>query len=656
MNTNTTRKVVAIATALITATGLWAYLSTVQPGGVNVFEWLSAALFGILFGWIGFSFAVATIGFFHLRNGVDRPSAPLDEQGAGELPTCAVLVPVYNESPEDVFARIEAMHRDLTRLNANESFEFYVLSDSTDHEKWLTEQYVWSEVMQRLGSQAKIYYRHRAENVGRKAGNIADFCCRWSGNHKLMIILDADSLMAGATMIEMVRRMAADPKLGILQVPPTPIGRRSLFARLQQFSAHAYGSVFVRGFDRWAGDQGNYWGHNAILRIDAFRDHCDLPTLPGEAPLGGAILSHDFVEAALMVAADWKVRLADDLGGSYEECPTTLADYAQRDLRWCQGNLQHSRLIISDGFRLPSRLHFASGVMSYVSSPLWIAFTLACIAGWIADGSADNVSAFQQLGQLGLFATAMLMLLIPKAYGWMITRQRRATDLAERQNLTGSILVEVLMSILLSPIMAILHTRFVIATLRGRKIQWNAQQRDEHGVTLAEAARQGAGYTITGILLTGLLYYANPAMLIWFTPILAGLLFAIPLIMALGSQAAGSSLLRWQLLSIPEEITPPQLTADFAIAHAANQAATAGQAGRLFRKVLDDPGFFTIHCRVLKASDADRPLSLAERNETRQAAETDPDMIPMRDRAKVLSDTALLKELHVHTQLIAQSA
>lgn len=337
MSISMTRKCIALATFAITALGLWAYVTTIQTGGANVFEWIGAVLFGILFGWIAFSFAVATIGFLNLWN--NPPTVrelPEDPETNAQLPSCAILVPVYNESPEDVFARVEAMYRDLVRLDAQDSFEFYVLSDSTDHEKWLAEQWVWSTVMQRLGSKAKIYYRHRSENIGRKAGNIADFCTRWSGNHQYMVILDADSLMAGETLVEMVRRINADPKLGILQVPPIPIGRQSIFARLQQFSAHAYGNVFVRGFSRWAGDQGNYWGHNAIIRIDAFRDHCDLPVLPGVAPLGGAILSHDFVEAALMVAANWKVKLADDLGGSYEECPTTLADYAQRDLRWCQ--------------------------------------------------------------------------------------------------------------------------------------------------------------------------------------------------------------------------------------------------------------------------------------------------------------------------------
>ncbi|MCC9603575.1 glucans biosynthesis glucosyltransferase MdoH [Stieleria sp. JC731] len=657
MNTSMTRQGIAITTIAITSFGMWAYVRTIQVGGTNVFEWVGAILFGILFGWIAFSFSVATIGVIHLlREKRSNANVKSTRAAAEELNSCAVLVPVYNESPEDVFARVEAMYRDLMRLNATKHFEFYVLSDSTDHEKWLAEQWVWSEMMKRLGSQARVYYRHRSENIGRKAGNIADFCTRWSGNHQFMVILDADSLMSGETLVEMVRRMSADPKLGILQVPPIPIGRQSLFARLQQFSAHAYGAVFVRGFDRWAGDQGNYWGHNAIIRIDAFRDHCDLPVLPGVAPLGGAILSHDFVEAALMVAANWKVRLADDLGGSYEECPTTLADYAQRDLRWCQGNLQHSRLILSSGFRLPSRLHFASGVMSYVSSPLWIAFTIACIAGWLLDGAAENVGVVAAYGQLALFAAAMLMLLVPKIYGLAITAKTQRDEERSKRKLTASVCVEAAMSILISPIMALLHTRFVIATLRGKKIQWNAQQRDEHGVTLMDAFRQGLGFTLAGIAITTMVYLANPALLIWFLPIVTGLLLAIPLIMLLGSQAAGKVLARWGVLSIPEEIKPLQLSRDFATALTANQKAMAGQSGRLFRRVLDDPGFFRIHCRVLKASDADRPLSSEDRLQTQEIAEADLEKIPVSERAKVLSDTELLKQLHVQSQLMAQSA
>ncbi|MCX7900639.1 MAG: glucans biosynthesis glucosyltransferase MdoH, partial [Methylocystis sp.] len=223
----------------------------------------------------------------------------------------------------------------------------------------------------------RVFYRNRPENTARKSGNIADFCRQWGGRYRYMIVLDADSLMSGTTLIEMVRRMEADPRLALLQVPPVPVNRVSFFARMLQFASSLYGRMFAAGLAFWQQDTANFWGHNAIIRVRPFADHCGLPKLPGREPFGGDILSHDFVEAALLARAGWKVRLAWDLAGSYEEIPPTLIDYAKRDRRWCQGNLQHARLILAHGFKPLSRIHFAMGVMSYAASPLWLLFLIA---------------------------------------------------------------------------------------------------------------------------------------------------------------------------------------------------------------------------------------------------------------------------------------
>ena len=104
--------------------------------------------------------------------------------------------------------------------------------------------------------------------------------------------------------------------------------------------------------------------------------HCALPALPGSEPIGGNILSHDFVEAALMRKAGWAVWLAYDLEGSYEETPPTLIDNAKRDRRWCAaGNsVQHTWLLTARGVRPVNRFHLFMGVMGYVSSPLWLLF------------------------------------------------------------------------------------------------------------------------------------------------------------------------------------------------------------------------------------------------------------------------------------------
>ncbi|SRR6056297_1607094 len=668
MKTKSYRWMIGSATSVLTAIGVSAYVDALSGGGINVFEAFSVVLFVVLFAWIAFSFVVATVGFARRLRPDPAATPPSDPrpstEAVEETEATAVLVPVYNESPGDVFARIEAMMRDLAAKAAastspNPRFDFFVLSDSTETEVWLAEEWAWADLKHRLGEDVtghcQVFYRHRSENKGRKAGNIADFCERWSRPYALMIVLDADSLMSAETMVAMVRRMSADDRLGILQVPPVPIGRASLFARLQQFSAQAYGPVFVEGFRAWSGDQGNYWGHNAIIRVAAFCDCCDLPVLPGQAPLGGEILSHDFVEASLLVRRGWKVLLATELGGSYEECPTTLTDYAMRDQRWCQGNLQHGRLILSDGFHPVSRLHFASGVMAYVASPLWILFTLLCVGGWAIDAEAlGSASWFDVYGRFVLFAAAMLMLLIPKLYG--VLGHVVAGDAGRfggSLRIAAGGLVETFWSVLLSPLMAVLHSRFVVSTLRGRKVRWAAQQRGEHGVTFTAAFRDYGVITLLGVLAGWAIFWGASPLLVWFAPILAGLLLAIPMAMLLGSRGMGLLAKRMGLLLIPQEIAPPEVARLYRDAREVSSKRsgprTAGD-GSLLATLLHSPTFFMIHQDVLSASESDTPMREDERAEVLRLTEEAWDQLPQTLRRRLLSDAGLLRQLHIRTR------
>ncbi|WDQ19033.1 glucans biosynthesis glucosyltransferase MdoH [Rhodopirellula sp. P2] len=661
-----TRWVIATLVLLIMTAGTTVYVTSMSANGRGWLEWLTVPLFALLFGWIGFSFVVATWGWIRLL----RHRTPKNEPatGAGEKPPTAVLVPVYNESPEDVFARVEAMVRG---LGPNHRFDFFILSDTNDSEVWLAEELAWSQLTDRLEEEVRtscnVYYRHRRENVARKAGNIADFCRRWSDPYSFMIVLDADSLLEPDTMVEMVRRMEADDRLGILQVPPTPIGRHSWFARLQQFAAAAYGPVFCEGFDAWAAEQGNYWGHNAIIRVEAFCDCCDLPVLPGQAPLGGEILSHDFVEASLLVRNGWKVRLANDIGGSYEECPTTLTDYAQRDQRWCQGNLQHSRLLLSEGFHPVSRLHFFSGVLAYASSPLWILFTCLCVASWAwENGVPSDLVVFQSVApsmlQFGLFIAAMAMLLVPKLYGYInVVARGQAWRFGGAISMLLSVVMEIVLSVLLSPIMAVMHTRFVVSTLRGRKVTWSSQQRGEHGVPMLQAVRDYGGLTILGAAITAAVFLFAPSWAVWFLPITAGLILAVPLAMVMASRDLGKSLAKLRLLVIPEETNPPEVYQLYeqAMLDSRKQWAVLPKSSML-EQLIDSPTFFHTHHEVLRASHAEHAMTESERKEVRDASRrlqvgkdgssgVDVSKIPMEWRRALLSDIELLRELHVQT-------
>ena len=630
--------------------------------GLNLFELFAIPLFALLFGWITFSSSIAIFGWFKWRQDIARLDATTSDQTTSpELasdstfsgPT-AVLMPVYNEDPRRVYAGVEAMVLSLESCDATRQFDFFILSDSTNPEVWLEEEKGWQALRDRVGDRCRIFYRHRPNNAARKSGNIADFCTRWGSDYPFMIVLDADSLMAGQTMVTMVDRMRTDEKLGILQAPPLPVGRESLFARLQQFGASLYGPVYCEGFASFAGAEGNYWGHNAIIRVQPFMQFCDLPVLPGVAPLGGEILSHDFVEAALMLRAGWKVELATDLGGSFEECPTTLADYAQRDQRWCQGNLQHTRLLIAEGFNTLSRWHFFSGVMSYASAPLWILFTVVSLLGFVWDywtGSSLRQMIPHSTIALTLFAVSMAILLAPKILTvFTLLRSAKASKpFGGKLRLLASSIFETLMSVLLSPIMAIFHSRFVIAALNGKSVSWTSQQRDEHGVSWKTAFQQHWILTIVGAAVAGVVAVIASQMLIWFVPIFAGLLLSIPLAVALGSPLTGKLLRRSGLLLTPQETSPSKVVQQHQqLLEAVEDSAQHENSTDIFEQLLTDPQLYTLHAAIQNGCDANVEMSPDNREMVVELARSNRlSELPNSLRRSALLDSDLLCQLHV---------
>src|SRR5258708_26605479 len=70
----------------------------------------------------------------------------------------------------------------------------------------------------------------------------------------------------------------------------------------------------------------------------------------------------------------WADNRAPALGGGDEDPPPSLTEYAARDRRWCQGNLQHAGVIFARGLHWATRLHLATGIGSYVPAPLWLFF------------------------------------------------------------------------------------------------------------------------------------------------------------------------------------------------------------------------------------------------------------------------------------------
>lgn len=669
------RALLLVLTLLLTSAATLGFFFVIFGDGGGFVDLALVGLFGFLFLWVAFSFWSASLGFLKcLVMGPPRaagfsPTKP----GTTEkhtFPRVAVLMPIYNESPGRVFDGLRALHDSLRELGYGDTIDLFILSDTTKPDVWLEEELEWSSLVNSVRGNHRIFYRHRRQNTARKSGNIEDFVARYSGHYEYMVVFDADSIMAADTVLEMVRRMQADRRIGILQVPPVPIHRTSLFARFQEFTASAAGRIFSAGFALWADIDGNYFGHNAIIRCDLFAKHCGLPKLPGPEPLGGEILSHDFVEAALIRRAGYKVVVADDLGGSYEESPTTLTDYLKRDQRWCQGNLQHLRLVPLRGFRTISRLHFAMGAMSYLASPLWLLFL--ALGGFSALCAKHNiglefigpVAVPSWLGGMApgalalvLYAVTMGLLLLPHLWTFllMLKERRRRTEHGGALRVARSLVLSVVLSTLMAPLMMLYHTLFVLNALVGRSVQWNAQSRDEVGLTWAQATADHLGVTLGGVAMLLLALAFIPELVPWSTPLFLGLLLSIPLAKTLASVYAGMWFRALGFFLSPIDANAPRV-----VGHQIRHQSRRERAKRdrkapasvdLFTQAVLDPAFNALHIDILRATGEMAPAADIER--LRQVALAGgPEFLQDKHKRALLGDPEAMAWLH--TQAWAQ--
>ncbi len=551
----------------LTVYGGYQMYRVIDVGGVTTLKWALLALFVLNFSWIALSFASCVVGFVALLANRRAPGLPetLREK-------TAVVMPIYNEAPSRVFAALQTIYEDVQATGLGEHFDWFFLSDTTNPDVWIAEERAFIAIRRRLGAGARIFYRRREKNVGRKAGNIEDFVSRWGGAYAHMVVLDADSLMAGPTIAKLAAAMEADPDAGIIQTLPLIINRNTLFARVQQFAARIYGPVIAMGVSCWMGRDGNYWGHNAIIRTEAFGRHCGLPDLRGRPPWGGHIMSHDFVEAALIRRAGYAVYMMPTLGGSYEESPPSLIDLSIRDRRWCQGNLQHSRVLFARGLHWASRQHFLTGIFGYLTSPLWLMQLLVGIvivfqASYFKPEYFTSEFAlfptfprFDAARSLELFALTMSILLTPKLFGLLVAIYEPET----RKGSGGvlmlliSTLFEVVLSALLAPIMMLIQTGHVVHIVFGFDTGWDPQRRDDGSVPLIDIVRRHRSHVAMGALslVAGLLI--SPSLVAWMSPTIAGLILAIPISWLTSQRWLGLVLRRAGVLVTPEETqTPP---------------------------------------------------------------------------------------------------
>ncbi|MFH1135486.1 MAG: glucans biosynthesis glucosyltransferase MdoH [Pseudomonadota bacterium] len=622
----------------------------------------------ILMAWIALGFWTAMFGFFTLLRRVDRHSVLRGENQAEPIPAgvrTAVLMPICNEDVNRVMAGLQVTYESLAKTGQADAFDFFILSDSSDPDVLVEEEVGWDALCRRLNAFGRVFYRRRKVNLKRKSGNVAEFCRRYGKNYRYMIVLDADSIMAGSTMTRLVKTMERNPKCGLLQTLPICVNRETPLARVQQFASQAYGRIFSAGLYFWLMGDSLYWGHNGIIRVAPFMEHCGLPRLPGKPPLGGDIMSHDFVESALLCRYGWEVRLAYEIDGSYEETPPTLLDELKRDRRWCQGNLQHLRLALFGDFRPMQRIMFLLGAMSYLSAPLWLLLIFLGTAEAIMTALAGpsyfpaerclfpTWPVWSSYWAMTLLTSTAILLFLPKLFVLVLTSfvQRRADKFGGMIRLAAGIAFEILFSTLLAPIRLLCHTRFVLVTLMGRQAGWNSQHRGDRAVSWGEAVR----FHIWGMLLAVVwgtaLFLINRPFLYWILPLLLSLAIA-PLLTVWSSRVElGRALQKWGLLHTPAERNPSWelLRLRTVLDEIENESEQSSSScfGEGFVRAVVDPRVHGLHCDLLPAT---RRLSPEIRRRLHEVCEKGlqegPAGLTSRERKAILNDRVCLTELH----------
>ncbi|MCS0504502.1 glucans biosynthesis glucosyltransferase MdoH [Ancylobacter mangrovi] len=647
--------------ALMTGFAAYEMYEVLEVGGLTLLEMAVLGLFVVLFAWIGFSFTNALGGAIAMLShrpgelGID-PSAPLPAL----TQRTAILMPTYNEAPARVFGGLQATYESIAATGAIEAFDFFILSDTTDADVWVEEEAAFLALRERTGGGERLFYRRRARNIDRKAGNIAEWVTRFGGAYECMLVLDADSVMSGDCVVRIAAAMESNPKVGLIQTLPVIVGGRTLFARMQQFAGRLYGPLIARGLAWWHGPESNYWGHNAIIRTRAFAGCAGLPHLTGRKPFGGHILSHDFVEAALIRRGGWAVHMVPWLEGSYEEGPPSLTDLAVRDRRWCQGNLQHAAVLPARGLHLVSRMHMLVGIGSYVTAPLWLAMLLAGLLTALQarfvppDYFPSEFSLFPSwpaqdpIRAAWVFIGTMAVLLAPKLIGYLLMLRHGEVRRGFGGGLRAlaGLLSETLIAGLAAPVMMLAQSAAVMGILAGQDGGWQPQRRDDGSVSVPETLKHFTPHTLFGVLLGGAALAISLPLFLWMTPVVLGLVLAVPLVVWTG----GVRRLFAGLMTIPEEAHPPEvLTRAWQFAQEIDSQQESGEA---VERLVQDPELLAAH-RAMLADGGERqagdyaPERLVARAKVEDARdlETALGLLAPREKVAALGDAATLDGL-----------
>lgn len=556
--------ILTLSTALAVAYTLARVLGA---DGFSVVDGLMLLCFTATLPWTIIGFWNAVIGFCVLRLSSDpvRAIVPIAWPAASRMPTTrnAMVVPVYNEDPDMVIRHLESTLDDLAAAGGMKYFEAFLLSDTQEPDLIEQERRLFDALKARSAYRDRLHYRRRSDNAGYKTGNLWEWLGREGHRFDHMIVLDADSVMRGDAVMRLVRLMEANPRLGILQTLVTGLPTLSAFSRVFQFGMRHGMRTYTTGSAWWQGPAGPYWGHNAIIRVSAFMEHCRLPDLPGKAPWGGLVLSHDQVEAALMRRAGYEVRVLPDEFGSYELNPPCLAEFVRRDLRWCQGNLQYVRLIGRAGWHTMGRLQLFLAIMMYVSGPAWLAFMIMGFVQGVLkiDGGAlwsNPWGAVHSGLAVGLLFVMLGMTFAPKIAGMLdaLLSAERRRSYGGPGRVLSACFGELFFSVLLSPIMAAIETGFMARMIGGHGLKWKAQARSERGMSLSEAWRRFGPQTVVGIVIFAIFAIEAPGVLPWMVPVAGGLMLAVPFAWITAQRTVGRWLAMTGYAALPEELNP----------------------------------------------------------------------------------------------------
>jgi membrane glycosyltransferase len=561
------RRLLVLALNLATlAALLYGLAQVLGAGGWTIIDLVIFIAF--LFGapWTVLGFWNAAIGLWLLHGAKDGLAqvAPFAASGNEATPLTirtAILMTLRNEDPARAFKRLRVIKQSLDATSAGVWFDYFILSDTNVPAVAEAEERFAAAWARETAEPGRITYRRRSENAGFKAGNIRDFCEHWGERYETMLPLDADSVMSGEAIVRLAGMMQAHPRLGILQSLVVGMPSKSAFARIFQFGMRQGMRPYTMGSAWWSGECGPFWGHNAMVRIAPFRDTCQLPVLPGGPPLGGAVMSHDQVEATLMRRAGYEVRVLPEETESWEENPPTMLDFAKRDLRWCLGNLQYLKLLDLPGLKAMSRFQLVWAILMFLGLPAWTLMIALVPVKVIEDGGDAGYPAGLAIGLYVLF---LAMYLSPKLAGLIDVALTRGgvSRYGGGARFAASALIEVVFAFLQGAVSSFRTTLFMVGLAFGRaKIGWNSQARDVHSLSFATALAGLWPHLLFGLYIFGSLALLSPAVLLWSLPLTVGYLLAIPFAVLTASPALGAWFVRTGLCGIPEDFEPPAVLA-----------------------------------------------------------------------------------------------